>query len=213
MCHLWSTVLRSEERSYRSTSHKVGGAFRSEERCSRAEERNFTTGRRSARSEERNFTHEERNFTHEERLVSAPHAWREQKSVRSADLQVWGELMKTATTTTTTTTNTTNTTNTTTTTTNYYYYYNHYNFYYTWAINVKLWRGRRVVYGTSCKNDTTPRYAPSWTNTLRVELHVTDVSRPHPGSMPTVPRPSAGQGRSKGGIGGRSWILIGWSGS
>ena len=46
----------------------------------------------------------------------------------------------------------------------------------------------------------------------RVELHVTDVSRLHPGSMPTVPRPSAGQGCSNGGIGGRSWILIGWSG-
>ena len=74
MCHLWSTVLRSEERSHRSTSHQVGGAFRSEERSSRVEERNFTTGRRSAGSEERNFTHEERNFTHEERLVSAPHA-------------------------------------------------------------------------------------------------------------------------------------------
>ena len=33
-----------------------------------------------------------------------------------------------------------------------------------------------------------------------------------PGSMPTVPRPSAGQGRSNGGVGGRCWILIGWSG-
>ena len=33
---------------------------------------------------------------------------------------------------------------------------------------------------TNCKNDTTPRYAPSWTNTPRVELHVADVSRLHP---------------------------------
>ena len=33
---------------------------------------------------------------------------------------------------------------------------------------------------TNCKNDTTPRYAPSWKNTLCAELHVTVVSWLHP---------------------------------